>query len=340
MADILRYPFYRQLRADAANHIQQFKKGKRVRSGRGLSFWFSPLGTSLSEIPMDDRELPFLLKGQSSDYQDLTVQGGIVWRIVDAEKLGERIDFTIDLATGLIVGKPIDQINNMLVTLARRFTSAYLKENPVRTALENGVEPLQAELKRGFSEDKTLAEMGLELVGIGIADVSPSSELARALQAPTFESLQQQADEATFSRRALAVEKERAIAENELSNKIELATQEKNLIAREDENARSQSKARAAVMEIDANAEAGRIRAIEQAKVDMEKERIGVYADLPPMILFGMAAQEFAGKLQNIDNLTVTPDMLSGLMSQFQKTLKTEVPAANSNDAVIIEKAK
>lgn len=340
MADILRYPFYRQLRADAANHIQQFHKGKRVRSGRGLSFWFSPLGASLSEIPMDDRELPFLLKGQSSDYQDLTVQGGIVWRIVDAEKLGERIDFTIDLATGLVVGKPIDQINNMLVTLARRYTSTYLKENPVRTVLKNGVEPLQTELKRGFSEDNTLAEMGLELVGVGVADVSPSSELARALQAPTYESLQQQADEATFSRRALAVEKERAIAENELSNKIELATQEKNLIAREDENARSQSEARAAAMEIDANAEAGRIRAIEQAKVDMEKERIGVYADLPPMILFGMAAQEFAGKLQNIDNLTVTPDMLSGLMSQFQKTLKTEVPIANAHDAVIIEKAK
>ncbi|PIE12482.1 MAG: band 7 protein, partial [Rhodobacterales bacterium] len=32
----------------------------------------------------------------------------------------------------------------------------------------------------------------------------------------------QKADEATFSRRALAVDKERAIAENELQNQIEL----------------------------------------------------------------------------------------------------------------------
>ena len=55
--------------------------------------------------------------------------------------------------------------------------------------------------------------MGLEVVTVRVADVSPSAELKRALQTPTFERLQQQADEATFERRALAVEKERAIAE-------------------------------------------------------------------------------------------------------------------------------
>lgn len=58
--------------------------------------------------------------------------------------------------------------------------------------------------------------MGLEIVPIRVAALAPNPELSRALQAPTFESLQQKADEATFSRRALAVDAERAIAENEL----------------------------------------------------------------------------------------------------------------------------
>mgnify|MGYP007079466382 CR=1 FL=1 len=79
----------------ASRHIQQYRNGKRVRSGKGLAFWFLPRGTSLSEIPMDDRTLPFLLKGQSADYQDLPVQGSIAWRVSSAEALGERIDFTI-----------------------------------------------------------------------------------------------------------------------------------------------------------------------------------------------------------------------------------------------------
>ena len=49
-----------------------------------------------------------------------------------------------------------------------------------------------------------------------VAAVAPTSEMEKALQQPTREAIQQDADEATFRRRALAVEKERAIAENEL----------------------------------------------------------------------------------------------------------------------------
>ncbi|MBU2983315.1 hypothetical protein KO498_16030 [Lentibacter algarum] len=324
MAHIQKFPLVRHLRADASRHIQQYRNGKRVRSGKGLAFWFLPRGTSLSEIPMDDRNLPFLLKGQSADYQDLTVQGSIAWRVSSAEDLGERIDFTIAPWTGDLIGQPIDQINNLLGSLGRRYIATYLNSNSVRALLEAGVKPVQAALKAGFENDKTLTSMGLEIVGVSVDDIAPTSELARALQAPTFESLQQQADEATFARRALAVEKERAIAENELSTKIELATQQKSLIAREDENARSQAEALAASMKIDADAEANRIRTIDQAKADMEKERMDVYAGLPPSVLFAMAAQEFAGKLQNIDNLTVTPDMMSNLIGQFQNVMKAK----------------
>lgn len=321
MAQIKTYPLLHHLRADAASYIQQFRRGRRVRSGRGLAFWFAPDGASISEIPVDDRETPFLLKAQSADYQELTVQGSLVWRVADAEKLGERIDFTLDLQLGLHVGQPLDQINNTLVNLARRFTAAYLKGLGVRDVLERGIAPLQAALEAGFSDHDVLAEMGVQLVRIGVADVAPGRELARALQAPTFESLQQKADEATFARRALAVDKERAIAENELNNKIELAAREQRLIAHEDENGRSRASAVAAAMRIDSEAEAERIRTVDQARADMERERIAVYADLPPLVLLAMAAQEFAGKLERIDNLTITPDMLSGLMGQLKGAL-------------------
>ena len=150
---------------------------------------------------------------------------------------------------------------------------------------------------------------------------SPSSELARALQAPTFEGLQQRADEAMFSRRALAVEKERAIAENELNTKIELEAQRRQVIAREAEKAQSKAEAEAAAMKVATEADADRIRAIEQARADMEKERMAVYQGLPPAIVFALAAQEFAGKLQNVESVTITPDMLSSVIGQVQTAM-------------------
>ena len=318
MAQIRQFPFVRHLRAEASSHIQQFRKGVRVRSGKGLSFWFLPIGTSLSEIPMDDRVLPFLLRGQSSDYQDVTVQGSIVWRVEDPERLGDRLDFSIDLATGARTGQPIDQVNDQIGALARRFLAAHVKGRGIREILEAGVAPLQDALAAGFADDGTLGGMGLGLVGVGVDDVAPTSELARALSAPVFESLQQQADEATFARRALAVEKERAIAENELGTKIELETRKTQLIAREDENTRAKAAASAAVKKIGAEAEAERIRIIDQARADMERARLGAYAGVSPTVLMALAAQEFASKLERIDNLTVTPDMLAGLLGQLR----------------------
>lgn len=55
-------------------------------------------------------------------------------------------------------------------------------------------------------------------------------DVEKALGTPAREQLQQDADRATYERRALAVECERAIAENELQNKIELARRRSSLL--------------------------------------------------------------------------------------------------------------
>ncbi|MEO0412847.1 MAG: SPFH domain-containing protein [Pseudomonadota bacterium] len=331
MAQIKRYAIVNQLRAEASQHVQYFRKGKLKTSGRGLSFWFDPNGASLTEIPMNDRELIFMIKGQSSDYQDLAVQGSVIWRVADADKVATRIDFGIDINRGVRLGKPEDQIKSVLTGLVREFCDAYLKDKGVRALLEAGLSPVQATIAAGFGADPTLDAMGLEVVSIRVSALSPSSELFRALQAPTFESLQQKADEATFSRRALAVDKERAIAENELQNQIELAKRRQDLIAREDANARSEAEAKAAATRIlveadsdakiiSAEAEAKRIRAVEQAAAEMEKARMAAVADVPPAVMFALAAQAFAEKVERIDNLSISPDMLAGIVQQA-KTL-------------------
>ncbi|MEO8531969.1 MAG: SPFH domain-containing protein, partial [Deltaproteobacteria bacterium] len=309
MAQIKRYPFISRLRAEASSYVQLFAKGKRRHSGRGLTFWFDPNNASISEIPMADRELTFLVKGQSADYQDITVQGVVLWRVADPERLGDRMDFAIDLKSGVNLAKPEDQLRSILTGLVREFSDSYVKRAGVRDLLDAGLAPLQSDINAKFAAERSLPDMGLQIIFVRVAALSPSSELARALQVPTFEALQQKADEATFSRRALAVDKERAIAENELANKVELATRRRDLIAREDENARSEAEAAAAAQRIAveadasakvvaAEAEATRIRAVEQAAADMERARMTAVSDVAPEVLYALAAQTFAAKLQ------------------------------------------
>lgn len=317
MAEVKGFGPVRRLRSDASFHVLRYKKGRRVQSGRGLTFWFNPDGASIAEVPMDDRDLPFLFSSRSRDFQEITVQGMIVWRVADPEKLADRVNFSIDLRQGLPLGAPVDQIATLLTGLGQQLAAQYLTELDVNRVLTEGVAALQARMEAGLVGAERLAAMGIEVANLRISDVSPSTELKRALQTPTFERLQQQADQATFERRALAVEKERAIAENELANQIELARRQKELIETQDANGRNQATADAAAHKIAADAEADRIRTVEQARADMEGARVAIYSDLAPAVMLGLAAREFAGKLQTIEHLNITPDIISTLLTEL-----------------------
>ena len=96
----------------------------------------------------------------------------------------------------------------------------YLVHTDLVEILEQGFEEIRMRIGAALHEDESLEGMGLETVAVRIAAVRPEAEVEKALRTPTRESIQQQADEATFQRRALAVEKERAIQENELQNRI------------------------------------------------------------------------------------------------------------------------
>ena len=101
MADITSFLFVRHLRADNSAHVLRYRRGKLVKSGRGLAFWFSPMTASIAEVPVDDRELSLSVTARSSDFQDVSVQGVITYRVADPVALAERVDFTIDTRTGV-----------------------------------------------------------------------------------------------------------------------------------------------------------------------------------------------------------------------------------------------
>lgn len=319
MATIRNLGFVAQLRSEASSHVIRYRNGRVRQSGRGLVFWFRPETASIAEVPMDDREMTLFVKGRSQDFQTVSVQGTIGWHVVDPEKLAERVDFSVGLATGRPQGEPIERIEARIAGIANQAVLQHLAQAPVRGLLDAGPEPLRARLEAVLAGDPALAEIGIAAVAVRLTNLAPTSELERALQTPTFEALQQKADEATFERRALAVEKERAIAENELATKTELARREKLLIAEEAENARSRASGIAEASQIEADAEAGRIRAVEGAKAEAEQQRMAVYRDLPPAVLLGLAAQQLAGKLETIEHLNVTPDLLAAVLGEFRK---------------------
>ena len=194
-------------------------------------------------------------------------------------------------------------------------------------------------IRAAIQEDQELVETGIQLVSVQVTRVAPSSELEKALEAPTREAIQQKADEATFERRALAVEKERAIKENELATEIELARRQEDLIAQQSKNRllnveqeaaaekakaeaaaeRAAIAARAYARDVTARAEgdAQAKRQVEDVGIDTEGKRLELWKNTPPRVAAGMALQDAARNLQTIQHLNLTPDLLGETLQQF-----------------------
>ncbi len=323
MAQITRMGPIAHLRSDASTQVLAFRQGRVRRAGRGLSFLFVPASTSIAELPMDDRQTSLFVKGRSSDFQALAVQGAIDWRVCDAQLLAGRVDFTIDLKRGSWQKQPLERIDSILSGTATQAILDWLATRDVRALLDDGVEPLRAAVAAALDSARLESEVGIQIADVRITSVAPSSELERALQTPTVEGLQQKADEATYARRALAVDKERAIAENELANRTELARREAELIDREGLNARARAAADAEARQVAAEADADAIRVVEAARAVAEQARMAVYRDLPSHVLLGLAAREFAVQAGNIEHLTITPE----LGQMLSAALRPAVPA-------------
>lgn len=328
MADIARYPLFRHLRGSSTTHVEQIRNGKTIRAGVGASFWFRPLSAVLNEIPVDDRELPLMFHARTSDFQDVTVQATITYRVTNPATAAGRIDFSIDPDTGLWRSTPLDQVAGLLTESAQQYAIDLLATVDLNAAMAGGVGPVRTVIADGLAGDARLAETGIAVVGVRVVAVRPEPEVEKALRTPTREQVQQDADKATFERRAVAVERERAIGENELQTQIELARREEQLVAQRGANARREAEENAAAGGVAAEAEARRTVTLAEARAegtrlagaaqgDAEAARVAAYRDVSETVLLALAVKELAANLPNIETLVLSPDLVSKALAQL-----------------------
>lgn len=338
MADIRRHPLVSHLRSETTMHTLRYAKGALKTSSPGASFWFRPLHTALAEVPLADQDAPLHTRGRTADFQEVHVSGAVTFAVDDPERLSGRIDFGID-ADGQWINGPLDRLQTLLGGLADQHVNAFVAARVLTALLSDGGEALRTHLSSALHAEGSLAEMGLRVVAVRIGQIAPGADLERALQTPAREQLQRAADAAQFARRAEAVEHERAIAENEMANRIAIAARERELVETEGENTRRRVTEAAAAGRIEAEgravragvdataeadgvtvlavAEAERIRVVEHERAVAESERVGAYATLTSEAISALAALALAHKVDRLDHVSLGGDGLGSALRRL-----------------------
>ena len=329
------------IKVQPTTYLLQYRRGKVVREGLGLSFFYYSPTTSLVAVPVASTDTPFIFQETTADFQTVTIQGQVTHRVSEPKRLAGLLNYTLARDGETYVSEDPEKLPERVIHVINVLARAELQKLPLREAIRASDDLVKA-VKAGLVASEEITSLGLEVLGLSILAVKPTPETARALEAETREKMFREADEAVYARRNSAVEQERAIKENELNTEIavenkkrqiretqmeaERVVQEKkhiqqkealeanigledrrkNLVALAAQNARAEADARAYGVESTMKALATADAKILQALTT---------AGMKPEQMIAFAFQELAGKAEKIGQLNISPDLLRELMA-------------------------
>ncbi len=311
----------RYIKAAPTTYIIQFQDGRVKREGPGLSFFYWAAMTTLVGVPLASADVPFAFNELTQDFQAVTLQGQLTYRVVDAKRLAALLDYSIS-ASGQYLSKDPEKLEERLVQVAQVRARTVVQGMDLREVLGRSGE-VEAQVLAALRDVEAVRMLGLEVLGFALLSVRPTPEMGRALEAEAREGLQRRADEAIYARRNAAVEQERRIKESELAT--ELAVEESRRRIREAQMAAdiAVEEQRAALMERwsqnERQAADARAYALEKVLapvrgVDWKTLMAAGGGGNDPKLNIALAFREMAENAQKIGELNMSPELLGSLL--------------------------
>ena len=313
----------RYLRAAPTTYVIQFANGKPVREGPGLSFYYFAPRSVIVQVPLSSVDVPFVFNEVSADFQDVTIQGQLTYRVTDPKRLAELLDFST-ASNGRYLSDDPKKLDDRLVSFTQVLASALTHRLTLRELLR-AHDRILTEVLKGLKESASVTMLGVEIFGFAVTSVKPTPETGKALEAEAREALLRLADEAVYARRNAAVAQERLIKESELNT--EIAVEEKRRQIREAKMAAdiAVEQQRAALLEQrvendrkDADAKAYALNAMLAPikGVDWHALMALSAGRLDPKLSIAMAFRDLADHAEKIGELNITPDLLGALIER------------------------
>ncbi|MFF2019241.1 SPFH domain-containing protein [Paenibacillus sp. NPDC058177] len=333
---------FRFVKFQPSEYVLKVKNGKVVREGIGLSFHYYAPTTSVVVVPVSSIDVPFIFEEITHDYQTVTVQGQLTYRIVDYRKTTQILNYTYNLKKNMYLSDDPGKLAQRVINIAKVLTKKQMEQLPLRDAIQSS-ERLARSITQEIARNEEIEKLGIELMGLSILAIVPNKETLRALEAQAREEILRDADNALYERRNASIEQERRVKENELSTEIAVETKKKQIRETQLDAERAvkqkQNQMKEEQLSFDTALEEKKQELIELAIVNKKAEADARAYELSaimnslqnvapnvlqaltqvgmnPEKLIAIAFQDLAGNAGKIGQLNITPDLLQGLIAK------------------------
>jgi regulator of protease activity HflC (stomatin/prohibitin superfamily) len=289
-------------KAQPTEFVRKVAGGRVKKEGQALSFYYLKRRTSIVVVPVSSADAAFVFNEQTGNYQAVTIQGQLTYRIVEPRRTIEMLNYVVDPKRRAHVSQDPERLEQRIVVAVQMETRRQVEGKSLEEVLGNAAS-ISAEVQEEVTSRALLAPLGVELLSLNFTSVSPNPEVGKALEAEYRESLLRRADEAIYARRAAAVEEEGKIKSNELEGEISLARERERLIDLEAANDRKVSQAWGERRELEAGFTA---RASEM--------ELAPYRDLDPRKVLALAMRDIGNNADKVGNLNITSEVLADLL--------------------------
>jgi hypothetical protein len=311
------------MKAAPTTYVLHFKNGRVVREGRGLSFFYYAPTATIVAVPIASIDVPFVFNEVTADFQEVSIQGQLTYRVTDAQCLASLLDYSVR-PSGAYASEDPQKLNERLVNVTQVLASAVTHRLRLREVLV-AYEVLVNEVLAGLRQSEAVTMLGVEILNLSIIAIKPTPETAKALEAEARELLLRQADEAIYSRRNAAVAQERTIKESELNT--EIAVEEKRRQIREtkmsadiavEQQRGSLLKTRTQNDRNEADTKAYELEAVLKPLREMDWHTLMALSagKADPKLSIAMAFRDLADNAKRIGQLNITPDLLESLLGR------------------------
>jgi regulator of protease activity HflC (stomatin/prohibitin superfamily) len=191
------------MRAAPTTYVLHWQRGRLRREGPGLAFFYFAPTSTIAAVPLASTDVPFAFSESTADFQAVTLQGTLTFRVADPRQLARVLDYSIR-ANGRYVSDDPDKLPERLLQAAQVLARASVERLPLRQALASS-DAIVGEVLAGLRRSEVVLALGVEILGFAVLAIKPTPEIARALEAEAREALQRRSDEAIYARRNAAV---------------------------------------------------------------------------------------------------------------------------------------